>query len=760
MKNMKWFVFLLYVTAGFSQDLVINEFVSSNKTSLFDGDGDSPDWVELYNSSSDPINLSGYFLSDDLNAPSKWTFPSVTIQSNDFILVFASGKDKVANELHTNFKIKAEGEHLLLFNSNKELIDSIPPVKLGEDESYGRDGISNKLTHLVIPTPGDSNTVGVVKNEILFSLPAGFYSLPIYVTLSSNDSVYYTLDGSEPSLKSPLCEGQISIPISGINKFSMIPTTFLQYDPDVWPNREFGFRSPPGGEVSKGIVLRVQSYKNGLPSSEIITKTYFDQEQHFSFPVFSLVTDSLSLFDYDTGLYVSGVHLDSTDINWTGNYYMRGKNWERRANLEFFDSSGTLQFSEALGVRISGNKSRHCPQKSIRLYFRDEYGKSEITYPFFPSRNHQTFKRLTLRSSFTFWWGKNSLFADDLIHRIVSNGGVDMEIQKSQASLVFINGEYWGIQNTRERQDKHYLKALFKVDKDSVDIIAGNMSVSEGSAQSFIDLMDFVASNDMKDPDHYQRVKDQIDVENYIDYYVIELYFDNQDWPGNNMKMWKSQAVDSKWRWFLYDLDAAFSDYNKNSFESINENQSDQAKFFKKLLENKEFKAQFIARFIHHLHHTFDPTATKGYLMALQDQHIGRWGIPIDYNAWDNAINFLGDYLDYRPCVMEGFLIDNFKLDSSTAGLICRDPSNTDKTTPNFTVYPNPSSGNVFIRTNTAWIQKNNFKIIDATGKMVHQGSLCCRESELEISFLKRGVYFLGLSFDTHYVYKKVVIQK
>ena len=768
MKLVKLLFFCIYSFVGFSQHLVINEFVASNESSLQDEDGDYPDWIELYNSSNSQIDLAGYFLSDDLNNPKKWIFPSVPIESKKFLIVFASGKDKVQNEIHTNFKINSEGEHLLLSNSAENIIDSVLPVNLEKNQSYGRyeDG-ENNFSYLNIPTPGAPNSQPKISNEILFSIPAGFYNLPLNLSISSSDSVYYTTDGSEPSLGSNLFIDQISISPSRINNYSLIPTTHLSYDPDIWPNREFGFQEPPGGEVEKGTVIRARSYRNGTPTSKIITKTYFNKNTEYSFPIFSLVTDSLNLFDYDMGIYVTGKNFNSDNLDWTGNYHMRGKEWERIGNVEYFNKNGEVQFSENAGIRISGNKSRSSPQKSLRLYFREEYGRSEIEYSFFPSRNYQDYKRLTLRSSFTYWWGRNSLFTDDLIHKIVSDGGIDMEIQKSQPSLVFINGEYWGVHNIRERQDKYYLRSLYGIDKDSVNIIAGNMHVTEGSAQSFIDLIDFVESHEMSDSTNYAYVKNEIEINNYIDYYIIELYFNNQDWPGNNMKMWKSKTPGSKWRWMLYDLDAAFSDYTIDPFISLNEDQSNQALFFKKLLQNEEFKEQFFSRFSLHAKTAFNPDISREYIDEMRliyaqeiDEHIERWGIPTSYNKWVDNCDFLENYIENRPCVMESILIQNLNLDTSTLELICNDlKSHISNSESVFSVYPNPSSGEINIYTKSKIQEEYPFKIIDTRGKLLHQELLCCGKKEVNLSFLKNGFYFLGLSFENKYYYQKIFIQ-
>jgi len=220
------------------------------------------------------------------------------------------------------------------------------------------------------------------------------------------------------------------------------------------------------------------------------------------------------------------VHYDSTNPNWSGNYHNRGIDWERDCSVTLFNVSGEETFSENMGVRISGNGSRNYSQKSLRFYLRDEYGKSSIDFPLFPDRENREVKRFVARSALTslVWWG-SSLFKDELIQALAHLKKMDVDLQMANPAVVYINGEYWGIHTIKERQDEHYLHSLYGIDKDSVDIIDGYLNVNNGSAADFIDLLNFIEFNDLSIPENYAQVVERVDIDNFIDYYILETFF-------------------------------------------------------------------------------------------------------------------------------------------------------------------------------------------------------------------------------------------
>ena len=204
------FLLILCPLSAWGQELVINEFLSANESGLVDEDGDFEDWIEIYNAGAQSVNLLDYGLSDDEDEPFKWTFPSLSLEPGDFLIVFASDKDRKGSELHANFKIKASGETLTLTNNQGNRLDLLPETSLEDDQSFGHqpDG-SGDLFFFSEPTPGASNTSDGVPSQLeppTFSLEPGFYSESITLEFNHTSDVIlrYTTDGSEPTEDSPI----------------------------------------------------------------------------------------------------------------------------------------------------------------------------------------------------------------------------------------------------------------------------------------------------------------------------------------------------------------------------------------------------------------------------------------------------------------------------------------------------------------------------------------------------------------------------
>lgn len=725
------------------KSLVINEVLADNNGGLSDEDGEYTDWIEIYNYGEEEINLKGYGITTDLEEPFYWTFPDINISPKSFIIVRASGKDRKdnLNFLHTNFKINKKGENIYLAHTSGEIIDSLEVPESDENISFGRkpDGTSNYAI-LSKATPGSSNKVNIIKEVIaeqrleapIFSHEGGYYSDTINLELYTEDDsldIYYTLDGSEPTLKSNLYKGSIKIESreGEKNNLAQIKTseTYNRFSWKIGTN-----------EVFKGTVVRAKTYKDGIFSDETVTNTYFINPE-YTLPIVSLVTDEDNLFGYENGIYVPGQiyniwKSNNKEFAQNGtvptNYNQTGKEWEREAHIEVFETNGKRVVDQNVGVRISGGYSRMNNCKSLKIYAREEYDdKENIEYNLFKNlkKNENSneyieqFKRIKLRNSGNDF--NYTLFKDALVHSILEDTGI--ATQAYRPSVLFINGEYWGIHNIRESLDEYYVESHYNVDKNNVIIIDDNTSEKrmyvnvgqENDIESYDNIIKFVQENDMSLQENYEYIKTKIDIENFIQYIVVQTYINNIDWPQNNIKVWRSRNnfldinegnyEDGKWRWMLFDTDHSFNDYKSIRLEYIlNPNISLEhipessmwayekdiewsTILIQNLFKNEEFKNEFLHTFNYYLDTIFSPenVVEKINEMALVlepeiEEHFNRWGMNptkiyqlvskfigeeneevTDWKAyWKNEVDKLIEFAENRPKYIRQYLEENF----------------------------------------------------------------------------------------------------
>lgn len=739
--------------------------MAKNKDYLKDKDGKSSDWIELFNSSDDEVDLAGYSLADGTG--DKWFFPKVIIKPDSFLLIFASGTgSNNLSELHANFKVKASGELLTLFGIDGAVIDSITTGDMKEDHSEGNslDG-GNQWVVFKRPSAGESNAIGLIESDISFSHESGFYLEPFSLTITSTDSVYYTLDGSEPTKGSNLYTKKIAVDVPQENFISQIQSSHLEYDDSFWFTEQFGFRMP---EVimKKAVVLKVRSYNGEVATSGIYHKTYFVTDEEYDFDVISITLDENNLFDPDSGIYVPGVNHDESNPDWTGNYYKKGRDWERKAHFEYFEE-GDVKFSSNIGLRITGQKSRSHPQKSLRLYFRESYGESNMNMSLFEERGFTEFKRLTLRSSFTYWNGRNCTFQDDFIHQFSHDNNFDIDVMHSRPSLVFINGEIWGLQNIRERQDKYYFNSLYGVDTDSLNLLAGNLGVEDGDGSEFIELKDFILTQDLKDEVNYTYVKSRLDISNYIDYFILEMYFGNADWPWNNLRIWKSNDNQSKWRYLLYDLDATMGDAYVDSFEKLDQIPDNvQVLIFRKLMVNDEFRESFLSRYLEHLKSSFNPQNTVTLFEEFEElyendigYHINRWNNPETYFEWEKQVQELKEFLEERPCGVKSMLEGMFL--TQELGLFDCDylaVNKLDDQSMSF-IFPNPTKNVLRLTILDSSIINSSVRILNSSGVVVLERDLSDKYSVLDVSSLQNGLYYVNVRNEVFDETEKLLIE-
>lgn len=628
MARRAWLPFLLILTAaasGSEAAVRLNEFVTGNLTGITDEDGDHEDWIEVVNTGPAVVNLAGCGLSDDPADPLKWTFPTCALAAGQRLLVFASGKDRTGAELHANFKLDSGGEPLLLADAAGDSLDRVDTGPLPGDIARGRlpDGGGDWL-YFVEPTPDLPNKgpgcIGIAEAPD-FSVPPGHCPAAFDLALSAPSpaaTITYTLDGSDPDAFS-------------ISYLAPIP-------------------------VAETAIVRARCFQAEHVPSRIATSSYLFGESS-SLPIVSLVTDPDNLWADETGIYVLGDDYDPEFPHYGANFW---QDWERPAHFELFEPDGALGVALDLGIKIHGGWTRAFPQKSLRLCARGGYGAAKIDYRMFADLDIDEFEFLILRNSGNDWCITH--FRDALMQGLTA--GFDLDVQAYRPAVVFINGEYWGIHNIRERIDEHYLASHHGVDPDAVDLLELQYEEVAGDNGHYLAMLDFIAASDMTDDAVYQQVQALMDTDNFATYNIFEIFFGNTDWPGNNLKYWRPRAPDGRWRWLLFDLDYGLGIgvmyYHDTLAYALAPDGPDWPNptwatyLLRKLMENGTFRRDFINRYADLLNTRLRTGVTTAALDSIRAgvepemaRHMARWDSTI--TSWEDNIDVARDFLTWRP---------------------------------------------------------------------------------------------------------------
>ncbi|MFC2084114.1 CotH kinase family protein [Bacteroidota bacterium] len=817
----------------YGQNIVINEIMPKNVFTIFDEDIDNSDWIELYNTSNETLYLEGYSLTDDITQIKKWVFPYITLESESFLVLFTSGKDRkqtinywetiinwgdvwkfklgdntisqdwkdlnfndsgwregptgigygdnddatlitstksvfarkkfnlsefgniilavlhidyddgfaaylngieiarsnlgepgeytpfdmstnevheatiyaggkpdgfylnafmdILNEdenilaiqvhnynnqssdltlipfftiglneppqnpngtpgvlelrghlLHTNFKISSTGESIYIFNKTSVLEDSVYITGLDSDISFGRkpDG-SNNWMFFSEATPGFSNyTEGFLQKcsppEIT---PEGsFFNSQITITIQNDNSqseFFVTLDGSIPDKNS-----------------SKYNTPFTIY----------GTR-----------VIRVIAYKDNYIPSDIVNKTYLKNEET-ELPVVSLITDPDNLWDFNDGIYVKGPNAEPDFPHYGANFW---QDWEKPAHITFFELDKSSAFSVDCGIKIYGGWTRALAQKSLAVSARRKYGTANFEHYIFPDESIQSYKSFVLRNSGNDW--EFSMMRDAMMQGLVSD--LDLETQAYRPSVVFLNGKYWGIHNIREKVNEDFLASHHDIDPDSIDLLENKAEIREGSNDHYMAMLNFIEENDISIESNFSVVESMMEVDNFITYIISQIYFDNTDWPGNNIKFWRPQTDNGRWRWILYDTDFGFGIWNANAYKNntlafaLEEHGTEWPNpawstfLLRKLLENDGFKNDFLNRFADLSGTNFKSSVVNDKIEELKSnigpemlRHTRNW-TALSYYKWEDQINVLKNFADNRIVYLRNYFLSQFNLD-------------------------------------------------------------------------------------------------
>lgn len=767
---------LVYETNG----VIINEYMTDNSFTLYDADGDYPDWVELYNPTQTDADMSGYMLSDDPDFIGKWRFPDGTvIPAGGYLTVLCSGKNitDAQGAMHTGFSLSSDDTAIVLSSHQGAPVSRIDIKELPENISCGYPAGSTELKLFARPTPGTANTTvafelaekpapdindgilisetlaassgsssyptdyieiynatsGTVNlegyslsqrpGEVAFTFPAiqldaGRYLLvwcdgtssedasdlhaPIKLnvggeTLYLSDAAGKIVDHFESGKQIPgVTSGRVADDVSA-RRFFATPTPgsansktwYSSYAPQPSFSQMGGYTESgtqisinvPDGcvvryttngfepdktsdvydpsspiTITRTTVLKAKAYKDGCLASEPVCATYLVEDRH-SIAVVSLSGKGLT--DYSTGILVDGINEN----------YNQG--WVRDVHIEFFDESGNMGVEFNAGAEIFGQTSCTLDKKGLRLNISEQYGASEITYPFFPEclSGINTFKSLLLRPS-----GQDQLTAmirDELVPSII-RGYVEVDYMEHRACALYVNGKYWGLYYIRDRFDEDYIVSKYGYTKGNIDLVKGQSRAQAGSVRAYKQMQTFAAENDLTIKENYEYITSLIDLESLCDFWIVETYFANTD--SGNIRCYTTEG--EKWRWMVYDMDWAF--FRTHAYKNfINNHCLDPyghgaANFkndiIRKLLENDEFRDLFISRYCWHLNNTFEPERCVAILDQLADsirdevpRNAAKWGGPKPAR-WEGNIDFIREFLQKKPEVAKEHLMSSFNL--------------------------------------------------------------------------------------------------
>lgn len=631
---------LLWAQSLFSQ-VFINEISASNATVIENtAFADFNDWIELYNSSAVAVDVSGYFLTDNANDTTKWALPlGTSIAPNGFLLVWADGNNIA---LHTSYSLTRGGEEIALYTPDGTLVDFVAFGEQQTDISFGRQTNGSSVWgYFTNPTPNASNNgsaffSGFTPYQPIVRPKGGFYTNSLKVGIENVAGVgvvRYTTDGSYPTETSAIYTDSISI--------------------------------------NQTTVVKARVFMPNQIPGPIVTNTYFINE-HFetrNLPVVSLSTNPDYFWDADIGLYVQNFKPE----------------WEYPVHVEFYEADGLLGFEHDMGVKLDGENSWELPQKLLALSSRKQYSTvNTVTYQIFPETQRTQYENFLLRCSGNDW--SNTLFRDGMQQNL-TQPDMDLDCQYFRACIVYVNGQYMGIHNLRNKPDEEYLEQKYGVSQDAVDMISNDGVVEAGTDVAYTALQNRLTTGVQQDT-AFAKLEKMMDVTEYTDYIISEMFGANTSW-GHNIMAWKTQSDSALFRWLLFDYDRGFftnnvGDIGMSFFTATNgaawSNPAWATLPLRRMLQNTKYEQRFISRFADCLYTTYHPTSINrridkfaGNIRNELPYHADRWGGTtsgygdgiVSTEFWESEVQQLRQFAEGRNAYLYTDLDNFFNLSGS-----------------------------------------------------------------------------------------------
>ncbi len=552
--------------------LVINEVISSN-SKYKKYNADYYDIVEIFNGTSESVNLGEYYLSDKSSNLQRYKLPDVTIKPGAFQLIYCTGDGGG----DPDFGISSKGEKIFLTKEGGYVCDALNVPMLLHNMSYGR--FEGKLAYFETPTLGSANKSGfeTMSAPPTSNFESGVYSGPISVTLSGEGSIYYTTDGTEPTVSSKIYKGES-----------------ITFD--------------------KTSTLRMFCKGAGTVRSEEVSRSFAVGIPDYSLPLMMIAVENNSVFG-SKGVYNTS---EKTELVARATYLV----------------DGNEEFSVGCGLKIFGGMTRFYKKKSFQLKFRGKYGSSTLDYKVFDDLATESFNSLVLRAG-----GQsllNRLFNDEFATSLASTSKnmPSLLVQSYKPVNLYINDQYMGIYFMREKIDEDFVASHLGVSPDSVTVIDYMTDVKYGKNDAgWKELWTFINKNDLSVAENYKYVVDRVDIDSLIDFYIMEMWANNTD--TGNVRVCRSTEGDGKWRFILFDLDLGFGTANSGASTYL-EKYSFKAKPYNamlwQLLKNDEFYNYFNERLEFHLSSTLSVENVTARVNFIQNQIAA--DMPYEIDRW------------------------------------------------------------------------------------------------------------------------------
>ena len=635
MKKWMGLLLLLLIGTGYAvsgrADVVISEIMASN--GWFEN-GHAWDWVELHNDGKETVNLSGWYFSDSKKDPMKWSFPEGTkLKGGAYLTIFCTDEEPESpgkgDTFYTDFALSSKGETLILSDSDGEEIQKLKYPEQYGCISWGLPDGGEEYGYFENATRGKKNEkqafAGRTETPAILTA-GGFYENSVTVSAAGPEGAVlrYTTDGETPTEKSK------TLPDDGIT-------------------------------VKKTTPFRVRAFGENLVSSETASATYFINDEPGT-SVVSLISDDKYLFSKKTGILVKG----------TGSIPNYSKGWEYPVNIEYYNKEGKNEINQMGTFTASGHSARINAQKSIALYARKAWGTDRFYFNPFPTRDYDSYKSLLLRSA-------NSDYSATRLRDIVASSlaeGQGILYQDHEIIQVYINGEYWGHYNLREKINKYFVAQYEGVTEqseiDAIDILARtgtDQFLQNGDNKDWLELADFCKKKDLNVPENLAWVEERLDIDSLFTHAAYEIILGNVDFT--NVRIYRVPG--GKWKYLLFDVEACWRGLDKTPLEYYIKPVSGKIQGFRHeplnaLLAVPEYKAKFLNRVSEllatvfrwdNVEAAFDRVIAQ--LEPILPRHIKRWK-NMKLENWKKNIKATKYYARVRPKKIPELLKSAMKL--------------------------------------------------------------------------------------------------